>query len=126
LLDIAKFSDKTVRLRNRDALTEILDAHLSTKPVEHWMDRLGGYVPCAPVYNLADALENPYLHERGGILTIPHPNKPDLRVVQSPIRLDEPTPNRPAPALGADTRDILRELGYKDDAIQQLLDSRVT
>jgi succinate---hydroxymethylglutarate CoA-transferase len=122
----AEYIDIPTRLQNRDRLTEELDTHLSTQPTEHWMECLGGFVPCAPVYNMADALDSPYLQERGGIVTTPHPNRDDLRVVRNPIRMDDPAPNRPAPALGADTDDILHELGYDDAAIQKLRASDIT
>jgi len=32
----------------------------------------------------------------------------------------DPIPNQPGPPLGADTNDILLELGYDDTAIQNL------
>ena len=75
-------------------------------------------MPCAPVYGLADALENPFLLDRVGVVTTAHPNRPDLKNIQSPVRMRDPIPNQPGPGLGADTDDILRELGYDDAAIQ--------
>ena len=81
---------------------------------------LGGNVPCAPVYSLADAMESPFLLDRAGVVTTAHPNRPDLKNLQSPVRMTDPIPNQPGPRLGADTDDILRELGYDDAAIQNL------
>jgi len=114
------------RRKNRDLLTEKLDAHLSTKTTAYWVSVLGGIVPCAPVYGIADALENPFLLDRDGVVTTVHPNRPDLKNLQSPVRMTDPTPNQPAPGLGADTDDILQELGYDEVAIQNLFRTGVT
>lgn len=121
-----EFSDGASRRQNRDLLTETVDAHLTTNTTAHWMELLGGHVPSAPVYGLADALENPFLRNRGGVVTTEHPNRPDLEVLQSPVRMTDPIPNRPGPGLGADTEDILRELGYNDENIRSFRESGVT
>ncbi len=126
LVTQAEFIDMAARLENRDLLTKTLDAHFSSAPTSHWIERLGGFVPCAPVYGMADALENPFLQDRGGIVTTPHPNRDDLRVVRNPVRMTEPLPNRAASALGADTEDILNELGYDDDAIRRFRETGIT
>jgi len=114
-----EFKTGQARRKNRDLLTELLDAHLSTQSTAHWMSILGGNVPCAPVYGLADALENPFLLDRAGVVSTAHSNRADLKNMQSPVRMTDPIPNQPGPCLGADTDDILRELGYDDAAIQK-------
>ena len=114
-----EFKTGQTRRKNRDLLTELLDAHLSTQSTAHWMSILGGNVPCAPVYGLADALENPFLLDRAGVVSTAHSNRADLKNMQSPVRMTDPIPNQPGPCLGADTDDILRELGYDDAAIQK-------
>jgi crotonobetainyl-CoA:carnitine CoA-transferase CaiB-like acyl-CoA transferase len=44
-----------------------------------------------------------------------------FRGLANPIKLDgERLPQRIAPALGADTEAVLRELGYDDDALEAL------
>ncbi|MEE1556845.1 MAG: CoA transferase, partial [Alphaproteobacteria bacterium] len=74
-----------------------------------------------PVNDLAQALDNPYFNQRGGVQTVAHPDKPDgLKLLNNPIRLGEPIPARPGPKLGADSEDILSELGYSIEEIERL------
>jgi succinate---hydroxymethylglutarate CoA-transferase len=115
-----RYATPADRLLHRDALTAELDAVLVEKTTAHWVDGFAGAVPVAPVYDLAQALENPFLEERRGVQTLDHPVRPGFRVVRSPLRAGDEVPDRPAPQLGADTEAILLELGYDRQAIDTL------
>lgn len=116
-----RFASNASRLENRAVLTELLDAVFSAQPMAHWQDKLAGYVPVAPVYELADALDNPWLKEIGMRDTVSHPDRENLEVLASPIKLDgQRLPNRAAPLLGADADGLLDELGYDADAVAEL------
>ena len=95
-----------------------LDAVFAEKTVDEWLAVFAGVVPVGPVYGLDAALDNPFLDERGSIQSYDHPVKGTLRVLTSPIRDNgETLPVNAAPPLGADTDDILGELGYTADDI---------
>jgi crotonobetainyl-CoA:carnitine CoA-transferase CaiB-like acyl-CoA transferase len=126
LADDPRFTSSTDRLANRDVLTEVLDAIFTAHPVRHWLNILEGHVPVSPVYDLQQALDNPWLVETGMIDTVDHPDKADLKVLSNPIRLDgERLPNRAGPLLGADSDAILQDIGYDADAISALRQSGV-
>ncbi|MDH3319901.1 MAG: CoA transferase [Betaproteobacteria bacterium] len=108
----AKYPDFAARREHRDALTKVLDAEFSKQVTEHWMTKLRGTIPCGPVYDLPQALDNPYFVERGGVQVFDHPDKPGFKLVASPFRIGEPLPARPAPKLGEHTDALLEELGY--------------
>jgi crotonobetainyl-CoA:carnitine CoA-transferase CaiB-like acyl-CoA transferase len=120
LIDEPAFRDQAARHARREALTEVLDAALSSRTTAEWLDVLGGTVPCAPVYDVRQALENPFLAERDGVQALEHPDRPGLKLLASPIRMGAPVPNRPAPKLGQDTDALLEELGYDAAAIERL------
>ena len=75
----------------------------------------------APVYDVGQALENPFVAERGGGADFSYPDGRKARLIANPIRLsDADLPRRAAPALGADTDELLRALGYSDERIAAL------
>jgi crotonobetainyl-CoA:carnitine CoA-transferase CaiB-like acyl-CoA transferase len=115
------FRDQAARHTNRDRLTEVLDEALAARTTAEWLDVLGGAVPCAPVHDLEQALENPFVAERGGVQMLDHPDKPGLKLVASPIRMGAAVPARPAPKLGQHSEELLTELGYDAGEIERLV-----
>jgi len=116
-----RFASPDARRRNRAALTDALDAVFKTRSTAGWMAILAGHVPAAPVLTLAQALENPFLRERQGVQSMPHPQANDLRLLANPIRVDGLTlPARAAPKLGADSELVLAEAGFPAGEIATL------
>jgi crotonobetainyl-CoA:carnitine CoA-transferase CaiB-like acyl-CoA transferase len=116
-----RFATSDARRRNRDELTEVLDSEFVRRTTQQWLDRLQGLLPAAPVYDLAQALDNPYAGAIGMVRTLPHPARPDFRVLANPIKLDGVRlPSRRAPGLGEHTDALLREAGYSDAEIAAL------
>ncbi len=113
-----RFATIPARLDNRDALTVILDGIFLQHATEHWVERLGGIVPVAPVYDLAQALDNPRTADM--VTIVDHAQGP-LRVLSNPIKVDGARlPSRASPKLGADTDAVLDEAGFTTAEIADL------
>ena len=122
----ARFRAFPDRLRQRDLLTELLDRELEQRTTGEWLALFAGAVPAAPIHDLAQALENPFVTEHGRLQTLPHPARGSYRMVAAPVRCaGEEAPARPAPALGEHTETLLQQLGYDSARIQALKDSKV-
>ena len=118
LKDDPRFATIPARLENRDQLTTILDGIFLQHPTAFWVERLGGLVPVAPVYDLAQALDNPLVADM--LDSVDHPQGP-LRVLSNPIKIDGARlPNRAAPKLGSDTDALLGEIGFSEAEISNL------
>lgn len=121
-----RFATPRDRFDNRDALSVLLDAAFGQAPTAEWMGKLAGRVPAAPVLTLPEALDNPYFTRTEGIQSIAHPDRPGLRVLSNPIRLDgQRATATPAPKRGADTDAVLRSAGFLDDDIAALRADKV-
>lgn len=121
LTDDDRFATAAARLANRDALAAILDPVLQEHTTAEWMERLAGEVPVAPVLGLAEALDNPFFREQGGVQAVDHPARPGFAVLSNPIRVDgQRLKARSAPALGADTDAVLADAGVGRDEVDRL------
>jgi crotonobetainyl-CoA:carnitine CoA-transferase CaiB-like acyl-CoA transferase len=120
-----EYATFAARLKNREQVTRELDAVFSTATTAEWVARLGGKVPVAPVYDVEQALENPFVAEQQRVVDFEHPQHGKIQGVASPVRLaNEALPTRAAPGLGEDTDALLEELGYASNSIGALREQR--
>jgi crotonobetainyl-CoA:carnitine CoA-transferase CaiB-like acyl-CoA transferase len=109
------------RLANREEVNRLLDDALSAWTTAEWLAHFAGKVPAAPVNDLKAALDNPFVAERDGIGDYGH-----VHMVAGPVRDGAAAPPRQAaPALGADTDEVLRDCGFSDGEIAALRAEKV-
>ena len=110
--DRPDYKDFKARLANRDKLTVELDAALSARTTAEWIERFAGTVPAAPVHDVKAALDNAFVADEGACARGRAP-RGACSMLAPPVRCPgEEMPCEPAPALGADTDEILGELGF--------------
>jgi crotonobetainyl-CoA:carnitine CoA-transferase CaiB-like acyl-CoA transferase len=104
----ARFVDGNLRHRHRRELTAALDPAFRARTTADWLARLSGVLPVGPVYDVAQALSSPFVEASGMVQNVPHPERADLKVLTSPIKVDgERAALVAAPALGADNAELL-------------------
>jgi succinate---hydroxymethylglutarate CoA-transferase len=109
------------RLEHRELVNRLLDDALSARATAEWLAHFAGQVPAAPVNDLQQALDNPFVAERGRVA-----DYGPVRMVAGPV-VDAAAegPRHPAPALGADTDAVLRGCGFSAAEIAALRADRV-
>ena len=119
-----RFSSVPARFANvKDYFQIRLDA-LKAKTTAEWLEAFDRMDVPAMSYNTLDSLlEDPHLKDVGFIELRDHPTEGKTRNMKLPnqwscgVRRDW----RPAPKLGQDSVDILREAGYDDAAIEAMV-----
>lgn len=116
-----RFADFAARRESREELTPLVDEALSSQTTAHWVDTFAGRIPIAPILDVAQALDNPYVERVGMIQQVEHPEGPQ-RMLRSPIKLDGRRLDGSAcPPLNADAAQLLREIGCSEDDCARLL-----
>ena len=105
-----RFCGMQARHAHREALTQVLQSELSRKPTRHWLARLEGRIPVAPVLDVAAALESDFVRQTGMVRRVPHPAKADFRMLSNPLKINgERLDLRVCAPLGADGPALLEE-----------------
>ena len=121
-----RFASNTLRVKNRDALTPILQTVTRTRSTAQWIALLEDKaVPCGPINDIGQAFADAQVQARGlrvdQAATRSQPTAgavASIATVASPLRLlaTPPVLQRPPPALGEHTDEVLAALGL--DAAQ--------
>ncbi len=123
-----RFENNTIRLANREVLEKLIEAELCKKTTAEWIavfDKTG--VPAGPVHTIEEALTHPQALAREMVVESVHPQAGLVKGVGFPVKFSEQprTAATPAPGLGQHTAQVLREFGFRDDEIANLVSDKV-
>jgi len=108
------------RSKKRDEIHAMLAGALVKKTRGEWIERFAKHgIPCAPVNNLQEVYDDPQVRHNNMFLEIEHPAAGKIKVINNPFKMQQMSPEEwtAPPEFGADTREILAENGYSEEAI---------
>jgi formyl-CoA transferase len=117
------FANDTLRVRNRAALAERIEAITEQQSREYWLSQFDAAgIPCGPINSYAEAFADPQVHARGMVVEVEHPTLGRLRTLGAPVKMSETPPavRGRAPLLGEHTREVLLEVGYSEQEISTI------
>ncbi|HXF83375.1 MAG TPA: CoA transferase [bacterium] len=124
LLARPEYATDAARTAHRRQLAAEIERTMRARPAAHWLAALEeAGVPCGPILTYAEVFADPHVQARGMVAELTHPVAGPIRQLGPAVKLSA-TPaalRRPAPRLGEHTREVLRELGYDERAVDDLV-----
>src|SRR5471030_513675 len=117
------------RMAHRPELVTDIEAVTGTQSSAYWIERFtAAGIPCGPIWAFDRVYADEHLAERGFFTDAPHATAGNVRHVASPMHFSRTpaTIERSGPVLGADTAEVLRELGVDDREVTRLANAGIT
>ena len=126
-LNDPRFATQQLRNANKDIRYELMARAIETNTSDKWLTALDDNdVPCAPVLERAQLFENPQIINNEIISELEQPGVGRIRQARPAARFSG-TPAkkpRPAPSLGEHNVEVLSEIGFTKEEIDNLLASK--
>jgi crotonobetainyl-CoA:carnitine CoA-transferase CaiB-like acyl-CoA transferase len=121
-----RFAELNVRRENAPALAAVLSQWFAERPLAEWQKRLDDHaITFANIATTEEAVMDPQFIDNN--LFVEFADQPGRQVVNSPLELRDFPKRAPiaAPELGQHTIEVLRDLGYDEQRISGLIESKV-
>src|ERR1700726_3945564 len=119
-----RFATPASRSVNAAARIHKMAEYIMQHTTAEWLERLDAAdVHCAPILRRGEIIDNEQVVARGIIAEFDQPSVGRVRQPKPAARfsVNEAVIGGPAPRVGEHTRDVLRELGYDDGAIDRMV-----
>ena len=122
-LDTEEHKYQPGRLKNKELINRRLNEIFSTGTQKHWLGILqSARIPCAPVYNVQQAVNDEQVLFRRMIVDVEHPLGGSTKVAGNPIKLSDTYEDTftPPPLLGQHNEEVFASLGLSSSEIETL------
>jgi crotonobetainyl-CoA:carnitine CoA-transferase CaiB-like acyl-CoA transferase len=126
LLADARYATPTARSQNFDESNRLVAEAMKTRSTADWIAALeAADIPVQRMNSLQEIMDDPHLAAIGYFRSIEHPSEGRIKSMAVPSEWSESVPEyrRHAPRHGEHTREVLREAGLQEGAIEQLIAS---
>ncbi|MGE0621024.1 MAG: CaiB/BaiF CoA transferase family protein [Pseudomonadales bacterium] len=125
-----RFASVPARMAHYDDTRDLVAHALARESTAHWLERFAAAnVPAAAIRAYPEVLADPQFEHRETFIRFPRPGagSDTVRLVRAGYGTDRDGPHtdRPPPAHGEHTDEILTELGYTTAEIQKLRDEQI-
>lgn len=121
------FATGEARVTNAAELYALLQSQFESKPVAQWREIFKEYdIKWSPLPTVDEVVQDPQMRAAGAFVEMDWPGH-KLETVSNPISIAGVDKRKPAPApeIGAHTRQALREVGYSDREIDDLIRRKI-
>ncbi|MEU8250593.1 CoA transferase [Nonomuraea sp. NPDC048916] len=114
----SRFGTFADRQRNSAELLPLLEEIFGRRTVTEWLEVLyAAAIPCGPINDVAQAMEEEHTKARGLRVTTEHPRFGTVEQIASPVRVgDQPASYRRAPLRNEDFELVVRDIAGYDEA----------
>lgn len=126
MADDPKFRTNVDRVAHFDETVQRVGARIFEHSVAYWAEALtNAGIPNSPINPVDEVLQMPHTKERNIVLDYEDDVRGPQKGMAMPVVFNnqERKVRRPPPTLGAHTVEVLEELGYPDERIQEMLSS---
>lgn len=117
-----RFDTIQSRMENQPALFQIIEEAFRERTLAEWTERLDpADLLWSPIKSPTEVLEDPQVEANDYVVLFDHPEFGDIQVLANPIKHSKTpaTLRAPAPEFGQHTEEILLDLGYTWEDIEQ-------
>ena len=108
-----RFNTNSLRCENMNKLKSIFESKLSSKNTSEWVSEMEKLkIPCGPIFNIKEAVENPQVEARNMIVKAYHKVVGDFRLAGNPIKMssyEDKSTRGDIPVLDEHREQILKE-----------------
>ena len=112
-----RFLNNKVRNANANDLKLILEKYLIKNSTNHWIKLFTKMsIPCGPIYNIKQAVENPQIKSRNMIVSSTHKKIGKFKMAGNPIKMSnykDPSTRGEIPDLDQHRKKILKDFKIK-------------
>ncbi len=126
MLSVPEFATQQARSQNYQRAYNMVAEELRKRTTAEWIEALErADIPVQRMNTIEDILADPHLAATGYFTVREHPSEGRIRTLAVPSEWSESQPEyrRHAPRLGEHTREVLKEVGFSEKQITDLLET---